>query len=996
MVKIPFKITQKLTESRKITENITEKLQEKSRGLSHSLGICCALYLSVKESWVLIKTLVLLVFCALTLKAQAQGTENSNAASAAPGTGAINVSIENGKDVAHFEFNGREIWDYKVTKEEGNAVSIELDQLDDKSIVQLKTLKNKQIQKIDIQAGVNFKHKIIFYLADKDIQSFDYITDQPSRLVIDFYKETPKPVAKSVKKLPAKKVAKAKALRRGRLPAGTDFLINDTKEEKPKIAPSVLDGADPTYSRFKIQDYEIQDSAIIASKLNLYIRYPMLMVPMTDMEGLLANPNHYQIENGESDENKKARLLLTLFTKGKIDSENSEMENAIKVTVEKPRNGVFIKALELFRKEYPNSKYNETLDFMEADVYFDLWLKERKISDFDLAMSLYSKILLSVKASEFHDRTERLMGYAYMDRQDYLTAYTIFQKYINRTPESPERFRVKTAMAECLSKMGSTADAIKIYDNIINDKTAGINAAEARFRKGDLYALNKQYDNAIAEYEESLKKYPQEQNKYPDAYYNLAESKFWLNRTKDNLKQSLNAYIDFLEKFPKNEHASYAMERIGEALEILGAPQKRFNGAFLETIYRYNNSQAAGVARIRLLRAQIPEMKEKEVNDQITKINEFIKTSNLEKLKEFKTIMIADGYYAAKNYDEALKNLISFYQENPLSNYLDVFKKRIVQTIKDQIAFSIENGDYLKAFQIYGQNAGTWLKGSDRMDTNYLLGIAFEKSGVPDEAQKKYQAVLNKLYAIKGTPEEKERSVFETLPSIDEMNLRLAAIYTSKNEYGKAQDHLKEISDKNLKTEEEKIEKVYLASQVYEKLNNTAFAVKNLKDLLDTWRGSPDKLAPVFLRLAKLQGDNNETAGAIKTLDRLLNMSLDSAVVSDEDQMHALRMKAEYATEIKDHKVAIEAYRALLDRFEEKYPLYSARYQLGKIHYDKGEIKEAEKIWSPLQDKSEAQLWSKLAQENLKSSNWNSEYKKYTNRIPAMEANKEDKKGAKK
>jgi hypothetical protein len=125
-------------------------------------------------------------------------------------------------------------------------------------------------------------------------------------------------------------------------------------------------------------------------------------------------------------------------------------------------------------------------------------------------------------------------------------------------------------------------------------------------------------------------------------------------------------------------------------------------------------------------------------------------------------------------------------------------------------------------------------------------------------------------------------------------------------------------------------------------------------------------------------------------------MSADSSVVSDEDQMLALRRKAEYATEIKDQKVAIEAYRSLLDRFEEKYPLYSARYQLGKIHYDQGNTKDAEKVWSPLQDKPEAQLWSKLAQENLKSSQWNREYKKYTNRIPAMEANKDDKKGAKK
>lgn len=928
------------------------------------------------------KTLVLLILCAANFAAHAQSTAPQTAVA---GAGNISVAIEEMSDVAHFEFNGREIWDYKLTKEADGVVSIEVDQLDDKSIVQLKTLKSKHVEKIEIQAGVNGKQKVTFYLKDKAIQSFDYITDQPSRLVVDFFKDDPKKAAPVAKvEAPKAKVVKL-PIKKNRAPAGTDFLINDTKKEEPKVAPSVLDGADPTYSRFKIEDYEIKDSAIIAAKLNLYIRYPMLLVQMNDLEKIVSTPNVYEFDQGESDENKKARLLLTLFKKGKIDPETQE-----KNPMEKPRNAVFLKALELFRKEYPASKYKETLDFMEADTYYNIWLKDKNISDFDIAMSLYSKILLSVKASKYHDRTNRLVAYAYMDREDYLTAFTTFQKYITRNPDSEHRFRVKIAMAECLTKLNNTTDALKIYDEIEADKNAGTNAAEAAFRKGDIYAITKQYEKAISEYEKSIKKYSTLQGEYPNAFYNIAESKFWLNRNRDNLKQSLNAYIEFLKKFPKNDHASYAMERIGETLEILGAPQKRFNGAFVETIYRYNNSQAAGIAKIRLLRAQIPSMKSKEVQDEVAKVNEFIKTSNLEKLTEFKTIMISDGYYGAKNYDEALKNLISFYQEHPLSDYLDVFKKRIVQTIKDQIGHSIATGDYLKAFQIYGQNAGTWLKGAERIDTNYLLGVAFEKSGVPDEALKKYQAVLNKLYAIKGTIEDKERRVFEDLPSTDEVNLRLAAVHTFKGEFGKAQDNLKEVTEGNLETDDEKVERVYLSSIVYEKLNNPAFAIRNLKELTETWRGNPDKLSSIYLRLAKLQAENSASNEAIETLDRLLNMSVDSSVVTDEDQMQALRLKAEYAVNVKKDKVAIEAYRNLLDRFEDKYPLYSARYQLGKIHFDNSEVKEAEKIWSPLQDKSEAQLWSNLAQENLKNSNWNSEYKKYTNRIPAMANEKKE------
>src|SRR5690606_37295003 len=125
-------------------------------------------------------------------------------------------------------------------------------------------------------------------------------------------------------------------------------------------------------------------------------------------------------------------------------------------------------------------------------------------------------------------------------------------------------------------------------------------------------------------------------------------------------------------------------------------------------------------------------------------------------------------------------------------------------------------------------------------------------------------------------------------------------------EFGKAQDNLKEISEKNLKTDEEKVEKVYLASIVYEKLNNVDFAIRNLKELTETWRGNPEKLASIYLRLAKLQSGIGQQTEAMATLDRLLNMSTDSAVVSDEDQMQALRLKAEYASETKQQKAAIE------------------------------------------------------------------------------------------
>lgn len=920
----------------------------------------------------MLRTFVLLIFCATSLETFAQGT--------------VHVFLEEMKDVTHVEFAGRETWNYKLdsgVNGKYKTLSIEVDKVDPKSIVLLKTLRSPFVEKVEIQNGTDLKDKIVFFLKSQDVQGFDYITDQPSKLVLDFYQDVDK--SKMIaNKLPDKKKVAGVSKKANRKPAG-DFILQPSSTSAP-VAPVNLDGDDPDYKRFQIADYEIKDSSIIASKLNLYIHYPMMQVPVEDLQALLETAPQYEIEKTNSDENKKARLLLTLFNKGRSVNESGHAK-------ERSRDAVFLTALELFRKEYPNSQYQEQLLYMEADTYYGLWQKQKRPVDFETAMNLYTKLLLSPGNPTLQDRIMRLVAYSYFTKDDYMSAFTMFEKYLKRYPESQSQYRVKIAMALCLARLNNLADAVKILNQVEENKKSGLSGVEAAYRKGDLYAIVRDYQKAISEYDNVIKKYSKESSQYPNALYNTAESRFWLNRDKENLKRSLNDYVEFIKKYPKNEHVSYAMERVGELLEILGASEKKFNGAFIETIYRYGETEAAGVAKIRLLRARIPSMKEKEINDEIASINKFIQTSQLEKLKEFKTIMIADGYYSRKNYDESLKYLISFYQENPLSNYLDVFKKRIVQTIKDQMAYAVQNDDYLKAFQIYGKNSSVWLKDSNRIDVEYLLGRAFEEAAVPDEAIKKYQEVLNKLYSIRGSQEERERKVFEVLPTTDEVHLNLASMFVFKGDYGKALDNLKEVQEKNL-TDDERILFVSLSSSVYEKLNQPELAISNLNKLVSTWRGQPVKLSEVYLRLAHLQYKNNLLEASLQSLNQLLDISRDTKTIADETEIKAFELKAQVAEKLKKLDIALDAYNMLLEKYEDSHSLYSDRYKLGEIYFNKGEVKEAEKVWSPLQDKPEAKIWSQLAQENLKDSLWKDEYKKYMGRIPAMAP--EQKKGDKK
>ena len=80
---------------------------------------------------------------------------------------------------------------------------------------------------------------------------------------------------------------------------------------------------------------------------------------------------------------------------------------------------------------------------------------------------------------------------------------------------------------------------------------------------------------------------------------------------------------------------------------------------------------------------------------------------------------------------------------------------------------------------------------------------------------------------------------------------------------------------------------------------------------------------------------------------------------------------------------AIETYQKLLDRFETKLPLASVRYKVGQILFDRGDLKGAGEVWQHLAGTPNDLLW-KIGKEKLDNAQWQDDYTKYTNRIPAM------------
>jgi tetratricopeptide (TPR) repeat protein len=753
--------------------------------------------------------------------------------------GNVSLSVSRIGDASHLEFSGAADWKYDLRKDAKGGVVLNLAGLKPDALAKLRQMNDEIIKGVKIEEnGVDGAVQVSFTTVP-NADFFDYITEQPSRLIVDFFpkdgadKVETAPATKKpeTKKLPAKKqvasndeddeeedeeisaggsVKDISATITGRKPAGTDFplMAKTAPGEKPSLAEEIsaakgfehgiFDGGDPEFKRFTIRDYEISEDSIFKSRGNFYLPFPMLDLGNPQLKALIEAAPSYEIVPNDTRENKEARIILTLFSTGK--------------------RALFLTTAGEFLKKYPESQYDEIIRYMMADTYEAMWREKGQAADFETAMASYQSLTEKYPKSPISARTLLFMGYSFVERGDSFGALKAFQRFVRTNPTSKHLDQVNIATAEAYLKLNRFEDSMKMLEEIeTSGKTPKVRQ-EASFRKGDIAFRKKDYETAVKLYRDSIKKFPEAVLKFPNAYYNIAEAQF----TKAQYREALESYRTFLVKFPDHLHGGYAMTRMGELLGILGAGPKRAQGAFMESFFRYRSTPGAGIARIRSLVTRLPEMKEKELANSLKEINEITaryanrprkdrtpasaataasaggeasgttshssapaeaqtaaeapadshgatqeeelenlaeKKPELPGIEEFTTLLLADGYNARGEYTKAAKDLIAYYQKNPMSPNKDRITSRIKKNIADNIGASVSQGDFMQALREYSKNSAGWLKNTDRIDVRFNIGRAYEQAGVFKEAAEAYRESLKKRDELRKSGQEREHNL---------------------------------------------------------------------------------------------------------------------------------------------------------------------------------------------------------------------------------------------
>lgn len=927
----------------------------------------------------------------------------------------VQVASSHQGDATHLEFTGENQWDYDVKKIEDKQkqlVQITVPALDQASLSKIKTYSSPLLKVVNVNTqGADGKTVLTLQLLNKQIEPFDYLTEKPSRLIVDFYlkKQTveekksnknKKQIANSnsaedtadeelavEEKEPGAQLAKVSdklseqslGLTKRR-PAEADTLKigsqgplaqittnpnsamksgNGSQGEWAKVIPNFYDAGDSNYERFSIKDYEIKEKTQVAAKNNVYIEFPMLRMDLPYLETLQIQQPIYEIASNETEENKQARLLKTLF--------------------DKKRYNVFLKTLDWFLQKYPESPYDEIVRFMWADTLYAMWNESRRAEDFDLAMLRYRQVLEKYPKSPLVERTMLLMGLSSLDRGDYLGTLRLLQAHIQQRPQSPNKEIAQFAIAEAYLKISRFEETKAIYTEIENNSTSEKSRVRAAYRRGDASFQQKKYGEAIAEYQRVLQKYPKFEEEYPNAYYNQASALF----SNGEYKKSLEMYREFLKRYPTRTESGYAMTRIGEILEILGADATRVTGVYQETVFRFGETPSSIVARLRLLAERMGGMRPKDLEKAVKDITEIAGKSDLPKMQQFATIIISDGYNQRKEFDKSIDLLVKYYQQNPTTVDTKLFEKRVIKNINDQLKNLIAENKYIDALKIHNKYIDNWLKNTDRVDIKYEIGVAFEQLGAFKQAEKYYQDSLNKIYTLRGTKEGNELKILDQIPGDEVLNLRMAQVQNQLGQFSRSYENLKNIKNPESLTERDQIERIQLAASLMEKRGEIESAARYLTELLKTWSGIPQLVADPYYQLAQIEIKQNKKKEAITSLKKIDELMADSQKVAPYIHEKSLQQLAELYEQTGQRDQQVETLNQLLQTYEKAKPLSSWRYKLGMLYFEKGEMQKASEIWNELKnDKND--FWYKLSQEQLKGSEWKNDYKKYIKRIPAM------------
>ncbi len=901
-----------------------------------------------------------------------------------------NTEINHLNEVTHLEIPNIAPADY-VIKKTDEKIELSVEALSEANLQKLKNYSDRFIRKIEVNKNNSLSKDVItFYLSEKNLEIFDYLTDAPSTLSIDiFAKDDSKEqdaeyeISQKLEKKssPAKKNTKQedfKVVSKGRDIASAEFIktigqvtitgdTTDVKKEAEKdneelkkkkevnremqriIRLAKMDTAD--ILKFDTEKVNFSKDSLIEGTNRIYIKYPMLLSEHSTISDILQRDIRFEFKPSQDPVSLDFMKVRKFYTNRDYKS--------------------FLKAKKIFAKKHQSSKFDEMINYMEAEAYLKLYNEEGLKIFFDRSLKIYDALLTKYPDSPISERTLLLASYLRLKDKNYFDASRNLKTYIKLYPQSPLRENMELILAQSLVRLHEYKEAKQIYNSLFSSTAPDVKAS-AYYEYGDAFFEARDYEKALTAYSEALKMFPAEDKSYPNIYFNMGEIEFLLGR----YKNSLEDLRKFISQHPQHEYASFAWTRMGEIFEMSEVDPKIWKGYFNESFFRFQNKLGGAIAKINLLYHQALTSPPKKFEYIIDQMKAYENQIALPQANEYLHFKISDAYYETGNYKKSVQVLMDHFKTGDVPEHVEKFHKRIGRGLAAQLRSLVAQNNILEGLKLFDQTDNLWFKKSKRFDFSFYKGELFRHANLYSKAHLEYEKYLVDFANVKN---QQDLDKSQKMPYLVEVHLRNAEALLALSQSQKAQEQLSKINRESLAPElqdEYSLANAQLLAQnekpeqAIEELKKISKpTVKHLSFLLDQYQKT---------------GQTNE---AISTIDQ----QIEKQTFSELDRFLLLKKKVSILEVSKDKKFPEFLARFYNEFKDKKFDFDREKYLLYRNLSEQNKTKEASEVFSRIQPNS---YWARLAKEVQEDDQWSQKYKKYVDRIPAMQPAKENSNGS--
>jgi len=782
-----------------------------------------------------------------------------------------------------------------------------------------------------------------FYNNEKNIYSLDlWLVDNNIKLIETENKYESKLVSSIKTKLP--KNVKIKAIKK--IEKEAELSIKEQDLELTDNIDDEVDYTDPKLLRFVFNKIENNILNKFASNKDVYIVYPALIKDINF---------------------KTKKLEFKTVNKNTLDA---NLHDLIVNLYKEKKLGYALKLIDEFKNKHTSSKYIEEVVYLEAYIFLSMY--ENLSSKFFLeqAFNKFNQALVKFPDSKRALHALELLGKIYLDENFNYRALEVFEKTVNRYPNNENILTLQLAQAVSFLKLNQSAKSLslfkKIYNNAVNSYNKDQNqyymeiASEAYFRLGDIYFVNNDYQKSIDSYLSSFEVFSDETYvlHFPNAIFNTAQSYFILK----NYSKALEYFRSFIKHFPNHKYSPISMNRIGECLHLLSAPEEQVKSAYLETTFRYPDTFGSMLSKLRLAANNIVTNKDKDLPQFFDFIDKVIKENPYSNIDIFAVILKGESLIKrGVNIGdetlliEAIDLWKKYIREQPLSSFYTLLKEKIEFAICELIELYSLKEDFYNIVSIYESNIDSFITRQNTIDILLNLSEAYLELALDKESRES----IIEFEKLKG-------SYYKNLYLLNKARLLLidkaydeAIILLNKIDISKSYSNYR-VYGRFINRHKAKY--YYEFAKFYDATSNSNKFIDYLKLTIDSF----DSVDKEFLSLLnfKLAIEHYRIKDFINSKNLFLNFYETYKENSNKLVKEALYYIAHSYFELKDFKNSIMYYLIAIKEFPTYKDSEMSKYRICKLYTSLNDKENALKCLNYF-DKNSNSVWFNLAKETI-------------------------------